>query len=75
MSRLDLHCRGGLGAVGELIAQELENLLHAGSGFAGDLEDLHPRTHALDVSARSGDIKVGCLGQIHLGDDCDIGAV
>jgi hypothetical protein len=36
---------------------------------------LHPRTHALDVSAGSGDIKVGCLGQIHLGDDCDIGAV
>jgi hypothetical protein len=49
--------------------------LHAGSGFGGYFEDLHPRPHALDVSAGSGEIKVGGLGQIHLGDDRDIGAV
>jgi hypothetical protein len=36
---------------------------------------LHPRAPALDVSAGGGKVKIGGLGQIHLGDDRHIGAV
>ena len=36
---------------------------------------MHPGAYALDVSAGSGKIKVGRFGQIHFGNDRDIGAV
>src|ERR1017187_4152598 len=61
--------------MGELIAQQLEDLIHAGSGLGGDFEELHSRAYALDVSASRGHIEVGSLGHIHLRDDRYVGAV
>src|SRR5258705_8043992 len=65
----------GVAKTREAIAQKLQNFLHAGSGFGGDFEDLHPGPDTFDVTTSYGEIKVGGLDQIHLGDDCHIGAV
>src|SRR5258705_8174992 len=65
----------GVAKTREAIAQKLQNFLHAGSGFGGDFEDLHPGPDTFDVTTSYGEIKVGGLAQIHLGHDCHIGAV
>ncbi len=55
--------------------ETMEDVLHAGSGLGADLDDLHSGSHTLDIATSGSDIEIGSLGQIHLGDNRDIGTV
>src|SRR6202023_2082394 len=55
--------------------EQVEHRLHPVSCFGGNLENLHPGPNALYVAPGRGQIELRRLGQVHLGDDGNIGGI
>src|SRR5581483_10471110 len=60
---------------GTLGSYESQELLHTIPGFSGDLEDLHPWAYCLNVRQGGDLVEFDGLGQIHLAEYGNIGAV
>src|ERR1700722_2743349 len=55
--------------------KKVQNLMHSDSCLGGDFKDFHAGTNALYVTSCGNKVEVCRVGQIHLSDDRDIGAI
>src|SRR6202021_1967269 len=66
---------GSLTRACELSAEKSRDVIHSYSSLRRDFKDLHAGTNSLNIAASRSQIELRGLGEIHLRDDGDIGAV